>query len=62
MGILIGKPLTSTLLTSTFVFRSGGVPISGVRARVVFSGDFPGRVFDFFVGALYREFRELVRI
>ena len=25
----IGKPLTSTLLTSTFVFRSGGFPFRG---------------------------------
>ena len=41
----LGKPLTSTLLMSTFVFRSGGVPLGGVRARVVFSGDFPGRGF-----------------
>ena len=39
-----GKPLTTTLLTSTFVFGSGGVPLSGLRTRVVFSGDFPGRV------------------
>ena len=41
----VGKPLTSTLLTSTFVFRSGGVPLWGVRPRVVFRGDFLGRVF-----------------
>ena len=33
----LGKPLTSTLLLSTFVFRSGG-------SHSVFSGDFPGRV------------------
>ena len=30
---LFGKPLTSTLLTSTFVFRSGGFPFRGFEAK-----------------------------
>ena len=29
MCLFWGKPLTSTLLTSTFVFRSGGFPFQG---------------------------------
>ena len=43
--LFLGSPLTSTLPTCTFVFRSRRFPHSGVRARVVFSGDFPGRGF-----------------
>ena len=43
-SLFVAKPLTSTLLTSTFVFRFG-VPLQGVRTQVVFSGDFPGRAF-----------------
>ena len=30
---LVGKPLTATLLTSTFVFRSGGLPFRGFEVK-----------------------------
>ena len=42
----LGKPLTSTLLTSAFVFRSQGFPFGGVRARVVLSVVTNGQALD----------------
>ena len=44
-GAKVKRPLTSTYLTSTLIFSSGGFPLWGLRTQVVFSGAFTGRVF-----------------